>query len=197
MSPRRAAAVFCWTVSWARNAFTSGTSRSTTSRLSASLITSAGSSRTTLSAVTLKTRPASRPIFTSSPQGRSSSMPSMRPMPRMSETPATPPSDAFKPLIMAAPHFAAFSSRPSSLTVDRLTEPRPHVLVVRRDLAHRIQVVQRHAHEALYQRLEARLDLAAAARRKRGERAPVEGFLHDDDGGLGDAAVMPVLARDL
>ena len=59
------------------------------------------------------------------------------------------------------------------------------------------EVVERHAHEALHQRLEARLHLAAAGRRQRGERAAVEGLLHDDDRRLGDAAVVAVLARDL
>ena len=42
---------------------TSGTSRSTTSRPSASLITSGGSRRTTLSAVTLMSRPASERLL--------------------------------------------------------------------------------------------------------------------------------------
>jgi hypothetical protein len=71
------------------------------------------------------------------------------------------------------------------------------VLVVRRDLAHRVEVVQRHAHEALHQRLEACLDLAAAGRPRASRASAVEGLFHDDDGGLGDAAVVAVLARHL
>ena len=85
----------------------------------------------------------------------------------------------------------------AAFALDRLDEHRHHVLVVRRDLAHRLQVVQRHAHEALHQRLEAGLHLAAGGGRQRRQRAAVEGLLHDDDRRLGDTAVVAVLARDL
>ena len=70
-------------------------------------------------------------------------------------------------------------------------------LLCSRHLAHGLEVVERHAHEALHQRLEAGLHLAAAGGRQRGERAAVERLLHDDDRRLGDAAVVAVLARDL
>ena len=65
------------------------------------------------------------------------------------------------------------------------------------DLAHGVEVVERHAHEALHERLEAGLHLAAAGGGERGERAAMEGLLHDDDRRLGDVAVVAVLARDL
>src|SRR6185436_19208155 len=71
------------------------------------------------------------------------------------------------------------------------------IAVVRRDQPYRLQVVERHANEALYQRLESRLYLAAAGRRQGGERAAVEGLLHDDDRRLGDALVVAILARHL
>src|SRR6266850_755485 len=95
----------------ARKLCTSGASRSTTMRPSAGVMTSGGSMRMTLSAVTLITSPASSACLTSSPHGWPSSMPIIRPMPRISVMPWTSES----PLRMTAPTFSAFASRPSSL----------------------------------------------------------------------------------
>ncbi len=58
-------------------------------------------------------------------------------------------------------------------------------------------VVVRHAQEPAHQRLEPRLRLARAGGRESGESAAVPGLFHHDDGGVLDAAVMPVQARDL
>ncbi len=63
----------------ARKSLISGASRSTSSPASASLKTSGGNRRTTLSAVTLMSSPAASALPTSSPQGRSSSMPIISP----------------------------------------------------------------------------------------------------------------------
>ena len=79
-----------------------------------------------MSAVTLNTRPASSAIFTSSPQGRSSSTPIIRPMPRISNTPATPASAAARPLRIASPTRIAFSSSPSSFIVSSVVTT-PHM----------------------------------------------------------------------
>src|SRR5712691_11605330 len=65
-------------------------------RASASLMTSGGSRRMTLSIVTLISRPASIACSTRSPQGRSSSTPIIRPWPRISTTPGCPPSERRK-----------------------------------------------------------------------------------------------------
>jgi len=63
--------------------------------------------------------------------------------------------------------------------------------------AHGVQVVERHAHETRHERLEPGLYFAASRRRQGGERAAVKRLLHDHDRRLGDAALVPVLARNL
>src|SRR5882762_5653956 len=81
---------------------------------SVSFMFSGGSSRTTVSAVTLISRPASRPRSTRSPQGRSSSIPIMRPFPRIFLTPAAPASFAAMPSRMMLPSLPARAASPSS-----------------------------------------------------------------------------------
>src|SRR5882672_2014084 len=81
---------------------------------SASFMFRGGSRRTTVSAVTLISRPASRPRSTRSPQGRSSSIPIIRPLPRISLMPATPASLAPMPSRVMLPSLPARVARPSS-----------------------------------------------------------------------------------
>mmetsp|Transcript_11759 Transcript_11759/g.27449 ORF Transcript_11759/g.27449 Transcript_11759/m.27449 type:complete len:631 (-) Transcript_11759:1616-3508(-) len=107
----------------ASKAFTRGTRRATISRASSWLRISGGTRRTTRSAVTLNSRPASRPWASRAPHGRSSSMPSIRPWPRISTTPATPASASARPALSAAPTLAALSSRPSSCMIFSVSMP--------------------------------------------------------------------------
>src|SRR5258708_34185225 len=97
----------------ARNVFTSGTRMATSCFASSSRITSGGSRRTTVSAGTLITIPASRPRRTRSPHGRSSSTPSLSPRARVSLTPATPANPRSRPVPITPPPRRACSSRPS------------------------------------------------------------------------------------
>ncbi len=73
--------------------------------------------RTTLSTVTLITRPASSACFTSSPQASCSSMPIIIPMPRTSTTPFRPAKASTRPLRITPPTRSALASRPSSFIV--------------------------------------------------------------------------------
>src|SRR5882672_6047569 len=98
-----------------RNVSRTGTSLFRTSRASASLMTSGGSMRMTVSAVTLSTSPASSDFSTSSPHGRASSTPIIEPMPRTSAMP-----ERFCFLIserIISPTRTARSINPSSLMV--------------------------------------------------------------------------------
>src|SRR6266545_710084 len=99
---------------WARNSRASGTRMASTWRASASLMTSGGSKRMTLSIVTLISRPASIACLTRSPQGRSSSTPIIRPWPRTSTTPGCPASASRSPPSKIPPTRSAFFIRPSS-----------------------------------------------------------------------------------
>ncbi len=85
----------------------------TTWRASSSRITSGGSRRITLSAVTLTMSPAPSARATMSPHGRSSSTPTMRPMPRTSFTPATPARLRSSPPLTTSPMRRAWSRSPS------------------------------------------------------------------------------------
>src|SRR5882672_5167238 len=98
----------------ARNSRTSGTRMESTPRASPSFMTSGGSSRMTLSMVTLISSPWSRARLTRSPQGRSSSTPIISPWPRISVTPATPASPSRRPERIRPPTAWAFFIRPSS-----------------------------------------------------------------------------------
>jgi hypothetical protein len=86
---------------------TSGASRATIASASRSLSTSGGSRRITLSCVTLMSMPRASAVFTSSPQGRSSSTPIIRPSPRTCLTPAKPPMRSRKASTIQAPRFCA------------------------------------------------------------------------------------------
>src|SRR5205085_3919590 len=103
---------------------------------------------------------------------------------------------ALAELVQAAQVFEA-GDVDAALALDRLDEYGGDVLVVLGDVAHGLEVVERHSHKARDERLEPGLHLAAAGGRQRGERAAVERLLHHHNGRLGDAALMPVLARDL
>src|SRR6478735_11589972 len=94
----------------ARKAFTNGTRIATISSASAMLRMSGGTRRITLSAVTLSSRPASHARFRITPQGRSSSMPSIRPWPRISFTPGRLPKSRSSAALRCEPTLAALSS---------------------------------------------------------------------------------------
>src|SRR5439155_6011761 len=93
----------------ARKSLISGHRMSTICCASAWLRISGGTRRITLSAVTLIISPAAAARPRSSPQGRASAMPSIRPGPRTSTKPPTPSSSRSKPARSAAATPAAVS----------------------------------------------------------------------------------------
>src|ERR1019366_5263659 len=106
-----------------RNSLISGQRMATICAASSREMISAGSRRTTRSAVTLIMSPASAAWPSSTPQGRPRSMPIIRPWPRTSTTPATPASSCSSPLFRRAPTLAAFSSRRSSSMMRSVSTP--------------------------------------------------------------------------
>jgi hypothetical protein len=84
-----------------------------------------------------------------------------------------------------------------ALALEHFEEDGHHGLVALGHALDRGEVVVGNAHEAAHQRLEARLRLARAGGRERGERAAVPGLLHHDDRGVLDAALVAVEAREL
>jgi hypothetical protein len=106
----------------ARKAFTSGTRMATICVGFVGVRISGGSRRITLSAVTLSSSPASAARCSSTPQGRSSSMPIIRPWPRISFTPARRPV-RLQGRRAGGADAAAFSSRPSSSMMRSVSTP--------------------------------------------------------------------------
>src|SRR5215208_605002 len=84
---------------------------------------SGGSSRMTLSAVTLISKPASAARLVRTVQFVVSSMPSIKPWPRISLTPERPASSRAKAAFRCAPTLAALSSRPSSCMMRIVSTP--------------------------------------------------------------------------
>jgi len=82
-----------------------------------------GNKRITQSCVTLMRRRASSAIVTSSPQGRSSSTPIIKPLPRIATMPGTPASSRARPSRMRAPWSAALASRFSSSRIRNVSIP--------------------------------------------------------------------------
>src|SRR6185436_9099509 len=93
---------------------------------SASFMLSGGSSRTTVSAVTFISRPASRPRSTSSPHGRSNSIPIISPLQRISLTPVSPASLAARPSRITPPSLPARAPRCSSSMIASVVRAATH-----------------------------------------------------------------------
>src|SRR3990167_241775 len=112
-----------WRNHSARKALTRGVSSATMASASTVVRISGGTMRTTLSAVTLMSSPASAARCTSTPQGLASSTPIIRPWPRTSFTPSRPPSSRRSAACRCAPTVAAFCSRPSSSMMRMVSTP--------------------------------------------------------------------------
>ena len=84
-----------------------------------------------------------------------------------------------------------------AFALQQLDQHRHHAAVRLRDALHRVEVVERHPHEAGDQGLEARLYLAAAGGGQRGNGAAVESLVHDHDGGGLDVLLVAVEPREL
>src|SRR5690606_27897274 len=106
-----------------RKALIRGTRMATISSASSGWRIRAGSRRMTLSAVTLSSRPASMARDSSTPQGRSSSMPIIRPWPRISTTPATLASSRAKASLRCLPMREALASSCSSSMILMVSTP--------------------------------------------------------------------------
>ncbi|OIQ71133.1 hypothetical protein GALL_472500 [mine drainage metagenome] len=79
-----------------------------------------------------------------------------------------------------------------ALALDGLEKDRDDIGVGIGDLLQCRRIVQRHAHEALDQRLETFLHLGIGGRRQRGQRAAMEGAFEHHDFRPGDTAIVAV-----